>query len=93
MSSTLLNGWSNVWGLESYGHSLLSWASIIALLYVPLCAMIRRQQIRRTIGRQESRELETVTLEEAYSIKTRLAEHEFPLVFSATMASIFFRVT
>ncbi|TGJ79750.1 hypothetical protein E0Z10_g9019 [Xylaria hypoxylon] len=32
-----------------------------------------------------------MTLEEAYSIKTRIAEHEFPLVFSAATNSVFFK--
>lgn len=65
----------------------------MVLLYIPLCITIRSRQVQKMIGRQESREIGNMTLEEAYSIKTRLAEQEFPLVFSAAMASVFFKVT
>ncbi|KAI0455280.1 hypothetical protein F5B21DRAFT_514165 [Xylaria acuta] len=86
--SSYLN-WS-VWGLESpHSRGWFFWTVASLLVYVPFCAVVRRHQLRRMARRHGS--LANMTLEEAYAIKCRLAEHEFPMVFSAAMNSVFFK--
>ncbi|KAI0554306.1 hypothetical protein F4679DRAFT_353116 [Xylaria curta] len=81
---------SPLWGPESgYSRSWLFWTVASLLVYVPLCAIIRRRQMQRMARRHSSPE--NMTLEEAYAIKCRLAEHEFPMVFSAAINSVFFK--
>ncbi|KAI1749194.1 hypothetical protein F4782DRAFT_313532 [Xylaria castorea] len=77
-----------LWGHESgYSRSWLFWVVACLLVYVPFCVIARRHQMRR-LARGHS---ENMTIEEAYAIKCRLAEHEFPLVFSAAINSVFFK--
>ncbi|TRX91246.1 hypothetical protein FHL15_007851 [Xylaria flabelliformis] len=83
-------GRSPLWGPESgYSRSWFFWIIASLLVYVPLCVIVRRHQMRRMARRHVSRE--NMTLEEAYAIKCRLAEHEFPTVFSAAINSVFFK--
>ncbi|RYC55605.1 hypothetical protein CHU98_g10602, partial [Xylaria longipes] len=78
------------WGFESsHPRGWLFWLVASLLLYVPFCAIVRRHQMQRTARRHGSPE--TMTLEEAYVIKCWLAEHEFPLVFTAAINSVFFK--
>ncbi|KAI0392325.1 hypothetical protein F5Y17DRAFT_477762 [Xylariaceae sp. FL0594] len=87
--------WSKLRSLES-SFGWLPWGICILLVYTTLCITVRRRQMQKA-SRREEEALEsrgddiTMTLEEAYLIKTRLAEQEFPLVFSAAMASVFFK--
>ncbi|KAI1739940.1 hypothetical protein F4680DRAFT_129186 [Xylaria scruposa] len=74
-------------GLEiSYPHGWLFWTVASLLAYVPFCAVVRRRQMARRHGSPEN-----MTLDEAYAIKRRLAEHDFPMVFSAAINSVFFK--
>ncbi|KAI1114578.1 hypothetical protein F5Y14DRAFT_164761 [Nemania sp. NC0429] len=61
----------------------------LLLLYVPFSAAIRRHQLRVRARRHGS--LANMTLDEAYAIKSRMAEREFPMAFSAALGSVFFK--
>jgi hypothetical protein len=82
-----------VWGLDNtHGRTWLICVVISLLLYVPVCAATRRRQRLHKEREDASASHEKMTLEEAYAIKTRLAEQEFPRVFSAAIGSVFFKV-
>ncbi|KAI1174110.1 hypothetical protein F4777DRAFT_409985 [Nemania sp. FL0916] len=77
------------WGLDNpQARSWVLWAIASLILYIPLCNAIRRHQRRRLTRKHGP--LEKMTLEEAYAIKSWMAEHEFPRVFSAAMSLVFF---
>ncbi|KAI3320480.1 hypothetical protein HD806DRAFT_524815 [Xylariaceae sp. AK1471] len=81
--------WS-AWNLESaHARSWLFGAMMSLLLYAPISIAIRRRRGLNTRGGYDS--LKGMTLEEAYAIKSRLAEQEFPMVFSAAIGSVFFK--
>ncbi|KAI1121027.1 hypothetical protein F5Y10DRAFT_282820 [Nemania abortiva] len=67
----------------------ISWVLISLLLYIPFCEVIRRHQKQRMIRRYGP--LETMTLDEAYAIKSWMSEHEFPKTFSAAIGIVFFK--
>ncbi|KAI0103815.1 hypothetical protein GGR51DRAFT_523464 [Nemania sp. FL0031] len=78
------------WGFESrHIHTWLSWTLVLLFAYFPLCAVIRKHQ-RQRITRGHG-PLQTMTLDEAYAIKSWMAEHEFPKTFSAAVGIVFFK--
>ncbi|KAI8625618.1 hypothetical protein F5Y19DRAFT_449589 [Xylariaceae sp. FL1651] len=62
---------------------------IAILVFIPLCTSMQRCERLNTKSTSDA--LESMTLEEAYSIKLWLAEHEFSMVFSAATAFVFFK--
>lgn len=81
------------WSSRDFGYpEIFSWPSCIAalfLFYIPFCAVIRRHQ--RWILARRHGAIEKMTLEEAYAIKSRMAD-EFPVVFAAATNSVFVKV-
>ncbi|KAI1419163.1 hypothetical protein F5Y12DRAFT_287761 [Xylaria sp. FL1777] len=79
-----------LWALETfYSRDWFFWLLISPLLYALFYIAVWRSQ-RKDQARMCS-DFENMTLEEAYSIKTRIAEHEFPTVFSAAIKFVFFK--
>ncbi|GAP88901.1 hypothetical protein SAMD00023353_1700340 [Rosellinia necatrix] len=86
--------WPTTWDLgggadEYWARGWLFWTVTGLLLYAPLCAIIRRHQKHRVVRGHGP--IEKMTLEEAYAVKTWLAEHEMPLAFSAATNIAFFK--
>ncbi|KAI0541843.1 hypothetical protein GGR58DRAFT_510649 [Xylaria digitata] len=67
------------------------WLIIPPLIYVLCCIAVRGHQRRRSLSRNKRSDFSNMTLDEAYSIKTRIAEDEFPMVFSAALNFVFFK--
>ncbi|KAI0876638.1 hypothetical protein GGS24DRAFT_488445 [Hypoxylon argillaceum] len=77
-------------GLESpHAGSWGPWILGSVLVYIPFCTAIRRHQRQRATRRHGA--LENMTLDEAYAIKSWMAEHEFPRTFSAALDGVFFK--
>ncbi|KAI0417061.1 hypothetical protein F5X98DRAFT_375183 [Xylaria grammica] len=78
-------------GVES-SHRDIFWLTASPLIiYLLCCVALRTHQRRRGSSKSKHGDFSTMTLEEAYFIKTRIAENEFPLVFSAALNSVFFK--
>ncbi|KAI1313721.1 hypothetical protein F5Y03DRAFT_105931 [Xylaria venustula] len=63
------------------------------IFYISYRIIVRRFK-RLELDRERSHgdvDVANMTLEEAYAIKTRIAEHEFPRVFSAAIGFVFFK--
>ncbi|KAI1161914.1 hypothetical protein F5B18DRAFT_418255 [Nemania serpens] len=76
------------WLLESPLRIL--WPAAVSLLvYIPLSTAIRKHQLHMRARTHDS--LANMTLDEAYAIKSRMAEHDFQMAFSAALGSVFFK--
>ncbi|KAI0512811.1 hypothetical protein F5B22DRAFT_295328 [Xylaria bambusicola] len=68
----------------------LFWLVVSLLLSVFLYTAARKTQ-RNLVSEEANGRSKDMTLEEAYLVKTRIAEREFPFVFSAATNAVFFK--
>ncbi|KAJ3578816.1 hypothetical protein NPX13_g1748 [Xylaria arbuscula] len=62
------------------------------LFYIAIRRLQKLGPQEEDASKRSSDHPEAMTLEEAYRIKTRIAERDFPLVFSTATNSVFFKV-